>query len=85
MSYCCVCVLPVSLEVFEASLQIIEQVDLFAALGTVDIHHFTSVMLTHLTRSLACTVNTHTHTHKEKSSYIELLLITCAGVNIWPF
>lgn len=49
-------VLPVSLQVFESRLQVIQQVDLFAALRTVNIHEFLHVLLAHLSRGLAGTV-----------------------------
>lgn len=55
----CLCALPVRFEVLEASLQVIQQVDLFATLRTVDIHEVSSVMVSHFTRCLARAVKTH--------------------------
>lgn len=54
------CVLPVSPEVFEPSLQVIEQVDLLAALGAVDVHELAGVLVTYLPRGLTRTANTNT-------------------------
>lgn len=55
-------VLPVSPEVFEPSLQVIEQVDLLAALGAVDVHELAGVLVTYLPRGLTRAANTNTQT-----------------------
>lgn len=81
----CTCPLPVSLEVFEASFQVIQQVDLFAALRTVYVHQFTGVMVTYLMRSLPCTVNIHKETYTIKYTQIDLTI--CCKQNTYkrPF
>lgn len=47
--------IPVSFEVPEPSLQVIEEIDLFAALRAVNVQQLTVVQLPHLLRSLAST------------------------------
>lgn len=51
------CVPPVGLQVLETGLQVVQQVDLFAALGTVNVHEILRVVLTHLSRGLARAVD----------------------------
>ena len=55
-------VLPVGFQVLEPGLQVVEQVDLLAALGEVDVQQLRVVQVTHLLRGLARTEHTHTHT-----------------------
>ena len=49
------CVLPVGFQVLEPGLQVVEQVDLLAALGAVDVQQLSVVQVTHLLRGLART------------------------------
>jgi len=49
--------LPVSFEVFESGLQVIEQVDFLAALRAVNIQKLTVVQVSDLLRGLASTGN----------------------------
>ena len=53
----CVGCVPVGLEVLQPGLQVVQQVDLLAALGAVDVHLFARTQVTHLARSLARTAH----------------------------
>ena len=62
----CVWCVPVGLEVLQPGLQVVQQVDLLAALGAVDVHLLPGAQVTHLARSLARAVHkTHTRTNNE--------------------